>query len=196
LKNSRKRLSLDSSRSTSRNPICNEDSEAASLFHLIEIKVREIAASIPAYADLEELRSAGGFGLAIALRTWKANGRASIETFASRHIRWAILGALRLAKRRREFERISIETIATNEISTSEPNPLDEMIGRETQQRICSVLNLLPAVDAALLRLHYFDGLSLRQAATAAAWSQSGKASTHTDILRRLKAFLTANRQV
>lgn len=72
-----------------------EDSLVKEYLPLVRTVVGRLAMTLPAHVSPEDLHSAGMIGLLQAIRSFKARGGASFETFARFRIRGAVLDELR-----------------------------------------------------------------------------------------------------
>jgi len=101
---------------TSREPL-NESALVDQYLHLVRSVCSNIAITLPAHVDRDDLYSNGLLGLIYALRNFKSDPNATLETYARIRIRGAILDGLRAAdwiprlihKKARKVERIIIE---------------------------------------------------------------------------------------
>lgn len=80
---------------------------------------------------------------------------------------------------------------AVEQIADDRPTPDEEVSQRELCAHLVKLVDALPATDRELIRLTYFDGLSLTDAAVKLGKSKSWASRVHTRILEQLGHSLT-----
>jgi len=95
----------------------NETEQVEQYLYLVRSVCSNVEVTLPAHVDRDDLYSNGLLGLIYALRNFKSDRKASLETYARIRIRGAILDGLRatdwiprlIHKKARKVERIIIE---------------------------------------------------------------------------------------
>ena len=132
---------------------------------------RQIAKTLPVYADADSLESDAMYGLLMAARTYDASRGASFENHAAKRIRGAILDGL--GRRKRNCKHCSPEIVSLDQVvgRDGRGNPVtlgemlpsrDEPVGAELErrERMEAVLRPVGPRDARDLADHYFGGVS------------------------------------
>lgn len=228
----------------------SEDEEALVLQHLPLVRsiARAVHRRLPRQVEIEDLISAGVFGLLDSIRKYHPGRAASLATYAQFRIRGAILDSLRSqdwgSRRLRQMAR-SVEqarhdlraalghvpsdaeladalkiplaqlqvrlaevhalqiaafspqpedetAIAPAELSAPGPTALQTFLAAERGERIARALETLPPREAQVVRLYYFDELSMKEAGKVMGVTESRICQLHATALRRLKRKLAS----
>ena len=95
---------------------------------------RQIAKTLPVYADIDSLESDAMYGLLMAARTYDASRGASFENHAAKRIRGAILRGL--GRRKQNCKHCSPEIVS-----------LDQVVGRDDRGNPVTLGEMLPSGD-------------------------------------------------
>lgn len=196
---------------------------------------RQIAASLPAHADIDELMSWGYLGLVEAARRFDGSLGVAFTTFAYTRIRGSIFDGLRkmgLRRTAREYvdtERAKDELadeLAPATAGSDDPEQIagqlqrvfrslgmvylvvrsdgdeepidgveaksasDEASDRELVKRVKECMKRLPEKEAEVLRLHYYEGLSMTDIAARFNVHKATISRLHADVLETLRMLI------
>ena len=123
-----------------------------------------------------------------------------LETYDSRHSfrtwLWTILlsQCSRVAKREQR-QPVGVPSIAAGECEPCSPaaSPLDQLLARESSERLHALLSSLPEAQADALRLRFFGELTFPEIATAMQISEPGAKHRVKAGLLKLSEWLGAN---
>jgi RNA polymerase sigma factor FliA len=164
--------------------------------------VRALAARhFAAYAsrvEYDDLVAAGYVGLCTAARSFKDDRGARFATYAHYRIHGAILDGVRRLRAQSGKDTIVVSAPEAPEameraLARSAPLPeaVDDELGRRRDcGRLKDALARLPKDARRLLELHYYDDLSLQQAARKLGISKSWASRLHARALRELRRGL------
>lgn len=150
--------------------------------HVVKVIARHIKRTLPAQVDIEDLESAGYFGLLDAAKRYDPRRKTKFETFASARIRGAMLDELRkldwvprLVRQRGEeptrmanFSDITSGLPVENEDDEKfiVEDPTEDLRDNvEVRLRLESAVKMLKPRYQKAVRLYYFDGWTLKEAA-------------------------------
>ena len=150
--------------------------------HVVKMIARQMKRALPAQVDVEDLESAGYFGLIDAAKRYDPGRKTKFETFASIRIRGAILDELRrldwvprLVRQRKEepigmtgFSDIA-SGLPTEDEDDAEfiiEDPTEDLrINLEVRLKLEDAISVLKPKYQEAVRLYYFDGWTLRETA-------------------------------
>jgi len=97
--------------------------------------------------------------------------------------------AMKMLGAQRAKPTISIETVF-HLADESTPSPEEEAIRHDRQERVVEAMSHLPERERMLLKLRYYDGMSIREAGRRVGWGKSSADRHHRVALAQLKALL------
>ena len=117
------------------------------------------------------------------------------ERFGFRTWLWTILlnQCTRVAKRERRQPPGNLPVAAEKEPQSPAPSPLDQLLARESSERLHALLSRLPEAQADALRLRFFGGLTFPEIAAAMRISEPGAKHRVKAGLFKLAEWLGSN---
>jgi len=97
--------------------------------------------------------------------------------------------AMKMLGAQRAKPTVSIETVF-HLADESTPSPEEEAIRHDRQERVVEAMSHLTERERMLLKLRYYDGMSIREAGRHVGWGKSSANRHHGVALKQLKALL------
>ena len=184
------------------------DAIILSYARLVRGHAAALAARLPAWVDIQDLQSSGLEGLVHAVDRYDPSRGVRFETFAAAHVVGRMLDELRrldwvprsVRERAQQTLRlVPLDTPASDQrdCSLSElvedahaEQPEHSSVRAELRKVLDASFDELPARDALILRLHYYDELTLAEIGELLGVSPSRTHGIHQRSLHELQAAL------
>lgn len=174
---------------------------------LVESIARSIKRRLPDSVQVEDLIAAGSFGLIDAASRYDPRRKTKFTTFATPRIRGAILDELRrmdwvprLVRQRGEEPTYMTNFSDLMNQSPDDDEDSDEFVIEDPSKDIRDKIDLKQRLDAAInqlqpkyqqaVRLYYFDGLTLKEAAKHLGITESRACQIVNKAVPQLKRIL------
>ena len=179
--------------------------------HVVKAIARHMKRTLPPQVDLEDLESAGYFGLLDAAKRYDPRRKTKFETFCMRRIRGAIYDELRKLDwvprlvRQRGEEAVTMKSFSelTSRLTSGEKEDNEEFIVEDPSGNICDKVDLKIQLNAAInslkprykqaIELYYLKGLTLKQASRFMGVTESRVCQTLKATLPILRKYLEQN---
>ena len=179
---------------------------------LVKYNAERIYAKLPDEVELDDLISAGIFGLMDAIDAYDLNRGVKFETYCAPRIRGAILDELapRMGLNREEFVKLKRDATAVSLVSLSRKwfetdsqkdvceidvledkrgtNPLEEIQKRDLKEMLTKGLS---RAERLILVLYYYEEMTMKEIGSTLDLSESRVSQMHSSILARLKAQMS-----
>jgi len=140
--------------------------------------------------DYDELLSEGYLALCVAAQSFK-KGKSSFSTYAVRVIKNHLINYITFRTEKLPNTPVDEENKSPDVPDTINPSPDTVLFRKEISMYIESAIKKLTPIEQKVIRLMYFDGLSIRATKERLKYSHEYIRYLHNKAIKKLKSLLT-----
>ena len=175
--------------------------------HLVKYAAERVHSKLPSKVELDDLISAGTFGLMDAIEAYDPERGVKFETYCLPRIKGSILDELRsmdwvprlvrtrahqLSKATQSLE-VSLGRKPTIKETAEELNM--NMVEFNRLRRDANAVNIVTRAERLIVVLYYYEEMTMKEIGTTLDLSESRVSQMHSSIVQRLKAQLDTRKK-